>query len=426
MTVKYVLQIATVTLCAGALVLGASGANAATGVARRPTATPRPPRPTATPVVAPTGTPQPGPVCWSVVNAPVLPGNETVLTSVHGSGPNDVWAVGYTTFAGARQTLTMRWNGAAWAVVPSPNPLPASDSTINALYGVTAISPTDAWAVGYSASNSQSYATLTMHWNGSQWQIVPSPNLPQSRPDVYNALNSVSATSATDVWAVGGAPSDFRVASRAVLMHWDGAAWSITPEPAETGLWSTSGRTGVTAVAGNDVWTVGEFNAFHWNGSAWSVPAGFSGQKLLGIDHSGPDNVWSVGSIPLTIISEGGAYPGSATTNRFNGSAWSTINPVRPNTNDSYGFSGVSAVSPTNAWAVGFNGRFTLTQQWDGSAWRIVASANGNANPSPDAPISNQLFGVHANSATDIWAVGAYWDSAFTNRSALIERYVCQ
>ena len=47
------------------------------------------------------------------------------------------------------------------------------------LTGVSARAANDIWAVGsFSAAkgtNSNSF-TLTMHWNGSAWTIVPSPN----------------------------------------------------------------------------------------------------------------------------------------------------------------------------------------------------------------------------------------------------------
>src|SRR5262245_32365297 len=53
----------------------------------------------------------------------------------------------------------------SWSVVTSPNPSP----TLQYLFGVAAISPTDIWAVGvYDPSTSVGW-TLTLHWDGSQW-----------------------------------------------------------------------------------------------------------------------------------------------------------------------------------------------------------------------------------------------------------------
>jgi len=49
-------------------------------------------------------------------------------------------------------------------------------------------------------------------------------------------------------------------------------------------------------------------------------------------------------------------------------------------------------------WAVGYAGRKTLTERWNGTAWTRVAS------PSP--PGADDLAGVTAISARDAWAVG--------------------
>src|SRR5438046_10712869 len=59
----------------------------------------------------------------------------------------------------------------SWSAVTSPNP----SSTTNHLFGVTTLAPNEAWAVG-SYRLSGGYATLTMHWDGSQWAHIPSPN----------------------------------------------------------------------------------------------------------------------------------------------------------------------------------------------------------------------------------------------------------
>ena len=50
----------------------------------------------------------------------------------------------------------------------TPNPGHLSD----ALSGVSAISATDAWAVGY-ASSRTGQQPLILHWNGTAWRQVP-------------------------------------------------------------------------------------------------------------------------------------------------------------------------------------------------------------------------------------------------------------
>src|SRR5438094_3509187 len=67
------------------------------------------------------------------------------------------------------------WQAAAssvWAVVPTPN----VGSDINELAASSALSSTDAWAVGFFRSSNR-YRTLTEHWDGTLWSILPSPNV---------------------------------------------------------------------------------------------------------------------------------------------------------------------------------------------------------------------------------------------------------
>jgi hypothetical protein len=80
------------------------------------------------------------------------------------SGSN-AWAVGMTlpsTCNPECKTLILHWNGTAWSPVPSPNP---SAGYLNDLFSVVAICPHNAWAVG-----TTDYAqTLITHWNGKTW-----------------------------------------------------------------------------------------------------------------------------------------------------------------------------------------------------------------------------------------------------------------
>src|SRR5205807_7321134 len=66
---------------------------------------------------------------------------------------------------------------------------------------------------------------------------------------------------------------------------------------------------------------------------------------------------------------------------------------------------GVSAINATDIWAVGYyteTGRYqTLAEHWDGTAWQVVATSNLGSQ-------SNYLQGVKAVSSNDVWAVGYY------------------
>src|SRR5262249_41839023 len=140
----------------------------------------------------------------------------------------------------------------------------------NVLYGVAGTSAGDAWAVGLSHNGTLPSGTLIEHWNGSRWTITASP----SPDDQLNELRAVAALSPDDAWAVGfhsGAQTDLPIAT--LVMHWDGASWHQVPSPNLPGV--ANQLFGITAIAPDDIWAVGAAGggplSLHWNGSAWSV-----------------------------------------------------------------------------------------------------------------------------------------------------------
>src|SRR2546430_10535908 len=93
----------------------------------------------------------------------------------------------------------------------------------NLLQGVATVSPTDIWAVGYYQSrSSMNDMTLVEHWDGTQWSIVPSP-----APGQASALYGVTAISTDNVWAVGEYFNGTE--DQTLIEHWDGTQWSIVP-----------------------------------------------------------------------------------------------------------------------------------------------------------------------------------------------------
>src|SRR5437899_3305903 len=59
------------------------------------------------------------------------------------------------------------------------------------------------------------------------WQVVPTP----SPGPMNNQLVGVDAVAANDAGAVG---ASFGSTNGPIILHWDGAAWSIVPTPATT------------------------------------------------------------------------------------------------------------------------------------------------------------------------------------------------
>src|SRR5439155_10420175 len=102
-----------------------------------------------------------------------------------------------------------------WSIVASPNP----GTTQNNLLGVTCVSASDCWAVGSYVAGSGAPRTLIEHWDGTVWAVVSSPNA--SLPN--NVLAGVTCVSASDCWAVGyyiTAPAVYQT----FIEPWDGSS----------------------------------------------------------------------------------------------------------------------------------------------------------------------------------------------------------
>jgi len=94
---------------------------------------------------------------------------QSTLNAVTALTTDDVWAVGsYYDGFGNDYTLTLHWDGSSWSTVSSPN-----NGYLNWLSSVSGSEPNDVWAVG-SYDDGSFEQTFTLHWNGAQWSVVDS------------------------------------------------------------------------------------------------------------------------------------------------------------------------------------------------------------------------------------------------------------
>jgi hypothetical protein len=220
---------------------------------------------------------------WTIVPSPSPAhgfGAANLLTSISGVGPTDIWAAGWD-FDPATKTIAFlleHWDGASWTVAPSPTPIGGLDTA----FGVVAIAPDDAWAVGDSALQT----TKAAHWDGNAWHYVPTPSL-HDGINPTNLLTGVTAASSNDVWASGYEGNvDNQNLSKPYLLHWNGSAWTLTTVPNQGGEGSL--LFGTTALSSSDVWAVGQTQELdgtiltlteHFDGANWSiVPSPSPGQ----------------------------------------------------------------------------------------------------------------------------------------------------
>lgn len=284
---------------------------------------------------------------WTSVSLPAPKGAGTVaLVRAAATSAGDVWAVG--SWEGGKSSmlrpLVEHWNGRAWKVVPTP-PV----GVYGALEGVTALSPTNVWAVGAAGVNVGkriALRTLVLHWNGRKWARVPSPNpatAATAAAEKSDALVAVAGASARDVWAVGSyfVRSGRQHTNRTLALHWNGRRWTQVPSPSPGGNSRVSVLDAVTAVSATDVWAVGRYVRHgnrtlieHWDGTRWRVVSSQGLGALVGIAALSPGDVWTVG--------------GSA-VGHWDGSAWSVGATLAGGDT----LNAVAASSPGDVWAVG-------------------------------------------------------------------------
>lgn len=171
------------------------------------------------------------------------------LRGIKTFGPDDAWAVG----DGGNVTYVVHWNGAAWSLVWSPNP----DPNVNVLQAVTGVASNDLWAVGrkgqskFDTGGSPGWRTLALHWNGSSWSTVSTPNLGDQ-----DTLMGVAASASNAVTAVGTYQNVTTSADRTLGLHWNGSSWSTLSMP-NSGTTDNLLRGAARIPGTSEVWAVG-------------------------------------------------------------------------------------------------------------------------------------------------------------------------
>jgi hypothetical protein len=263
---------------------------------------------------------------------------------VWGSGPDDVWAVGYSRI-GIYGSL-LHWDGSAWSPVDTDTILPfwgvsgsgphdvwvaadagtvlqgddgvwsaASAGTTASLRGVWVRAPGDVWAIAN--------AGTLLRWNGASWYVSI---------DSRDPLGCVWGSGVEDVWAVGAAGT---------ILHFGSAGWS-------QGQSGTKTLSGVWGSGPKDVWAVGEAGTIlHFDGSAWAAVTSPTTHDLRWVWGSAQDVVWAVGQ--------------AGTILRFDGRSWSTFpSPTSADLNGVWGSDG------NHVWAVG---NYNTILRFDGNRW---------------------------------------------------------
>ncbi|HYE79849.1 MAG TPA: T9SS type A sorting domain-containing protein, partial [bacterium] len=304
---------------------------------------------------------------WSQVPTPNPGPDRNQVRGISALSPTEVWAVGrymlnpWGTTPSLNHNLVMRYDGASWTLYPVTN----HGLTYNCLYDVEALSSTNVWAVGdFDAGGGNAQAQL-LHYDGSTWssEVVnfPHPGSPWPGSTTFEAIDAISPT---DIWAVGtrSVPN----IDSAFAYHFDGSSWSTIPVPAVGNR--RNNLRDVHGLAANDVWTVGSYRngpyggqfkpmALHWDGTDWTS------FPLPAATHSMIAELECVRMVaPNDVWAAGTILTGGTLLLHFDGSSWSQVpGPV--------GGGDFAVLTPNDIYSVG-----AIITHWDGASWSVVDS----------------------------------------------------
>jgi hypothetical protein len=338
---------------------------------------------------------------------PNIPEKINVLSAVSASSPDDIWAVGYTrdygNVEGTARTLAIHWDGREWKIVPTPNTAEGN----NYLDGVVTLGPNDAWAVGDTGTPAKPGAIL-LHWDGTAWTPGALPALHEDGGSLY----SITALAPNDIWAVGVAGnSKF---SGGVILHYDGSVWGVHKTLTLT---RPSIFYSVAARSSSDVWVVGsqvtqsgpvrEF-LIHWDGAVWTINEEIQESQVA------LRNGWDIAVAPsaedVWIVGDSGQQAGIL--HRAGGS-WTRAESDLRVADKNY-LRAVVAVANNDVWAVGYGEspnvlRPLIVRTTNGTDWTSLpgAAVDGNGG----------LYDIASIPGGDLIAVGT------ANGAVLVEMY---
>lgn len=100
---------------------------------------------------------------WTLTDVPQPAGQQAVFSGVDDLAPDNVWAVGESFSGGVGEnlnglTLIEHWNGTDWSIVPSVNPAVGVGGDSNVLSSISGTGPDDLWAAGWDNNVKYRYA----------------------------------------------------------------------------------------------------------------------------------------------------------------------------------------------------------------------------------------------------------------------------
>jgi hypothetical protein len=234
---------------------------------------------------------------WHQVTVPSnLAGIAASNVAIGASSASNAWLFSPGTTTSSPGTA-LRWNGITWHAQQIPSWVIRLSRAGDFNAAPEVFSPSSVWvfSVGFDKlGNPDHFASF---YNGRSWAKVSLPGV----------TNQVSALSPTDMWALGDTIASH---SAQILMHWDGKRWHTVTIPAVTpppgGIEYVYG---LTATGPSDAWLLRGLEqgsagavtlyALHWNGKSWTrVPLGFPTSEISFTTQDGRGGLWMTANGP--------------------------------------------------------------------------------------------------------------------------------
>jgi len=325
------------------------------------------------------------------------------LAGIWGSGPNDVYAVGYGDNERVSLPLVYHKDGSGWTASSPPLPSGVTSGNITGVWGWPG---GNVYAVGVGNGNT---VPLLYTNSGGVWS-TKRLTYPGGVSSIY--LHAIWGSSAEDVYAVGSGGSN----TVPVVYHKNGDNWDPTILTLPTGV-GTGYLHGIWGSGPNDVYAVGYGNnstvplLYHKVGANWdaaettpALPTGWSRGNFKGIWGSAPNNLYLVGVGHDPILDTDVPLVYHKTD-----SPWDARSLGLPAGVRSGYLNGIWGSSSTDIYAVGAgkdaaggDDNVPLMYHSNGdNVWDAESPA------SPTGWLSDRLYSVWGSSGTDVYTAGS-------------------
>ncbi len=218
-----------------------------------------------------------------------LAGTDRRLTTVWGSGPGDVWALGRQTGASGDEVVILHSTdgGQSWST-SAVSGVPAGEAHVLDAWGS---GPGNVYAVGYAIPTGATVASsMVLRYNGSAWTATTEEDRVR--------LSGVWGAGAGDVHVVGYDLVEYAPDEAVGIIRRStdgGASWTTLRFDGAPTAFANRRLLGVWGTSAGDVYAVGAGPILHFDGVQWREQGSYGWPMFRAVWGSSATNVFAVG-----------------------------------------------------------------------------------------------------------------------------------